>query len=118
MNGALPLAILFSVVPMGLVLASTRASGIFQLRPAGAPPLTGYKRWRRFAFLNWPWPILAVLGAYILHAYFIEIAPWMLIYALSIATIPICAFGPRRVAWALLTALAAALAYTGIFMNI
>ncbi|HEX7820886.1 MAG TPA: hypothetical protein VF463_09735 [Sphingobium sp.] len=118
MNDALPLAILFSVVPMALVVASTRASGIFQLRPAGAPPLTRYERWRRFALLNWPCPILGVLGAYILHAYFTETAPWMLIYALSIATIPICAIGPRRAAWSLLAALAAALAYAGIFMNI
>lgn len=118
MKGALPLASLFSVVPMALVLASTHASGIFQLRPAGAPPLTQYERWRRFVLLNWPWPILAVFGAYILPAYFTESAAWMLIYALSIATIPVCAFGPRRAAWGLLAALAAALVYAGIFMII
>jgi len=37
MKAALPLAILFSVVPMALFVASTRASGIFQLRPATHP---------------------------------------------------------------------------------
>lgn len=117
MNDVLPLAIMISVVPMALVVASTRASGIFQLRPADAPPLTRYERWRQFALFNWPWPILGVLAAYILHAYFTDRAPWMLVYALSIATIPIGIFGPRRAAWSLLAALAAALAYAYIFMN-
>lgn len=118
MKAALPLAILFSVVPMALFVASTRASGIFQLRPADAPPLTRHDRWRRFALLNWHWPLLLGLGVYISSTYFFERAPGMLIYALSIAGIPVAAYGPPRAAWTLFAALAVSLIYAWLFMKI
>ncbi|GLK44981.1 MULTISPECIES: hypothetical protein [Novosphingobium] len=117
MKTALPLARLFSVVPMALIVAPTRASGIFQLRLADAPPLARSERWRRFALLNWHRPLLLGLGAYIISAYLSECAPWMLLYALCIAGIPVAAYGPRRAGWALFAALAASLVYARVFME-
>lgn len=67
MKAALPLAILFTVVPMALAVATTRASGVFQLRPAGAPSLTRYERWWRFALLNWIWLPLAAAVPYVVY---------------------------------------------------
>ncbi|EJU14414.1 hypothetical protein LH128_03834 [Sphingomonas sp. LH128] len=98
MKAARPLALLFSVVPMALIVAPPRASGIFRLRLADAPPLLG-------------------LGAYIISAYLSERAPWMLFYALCIAGIPVAAYGPRRAGWALFAALAASLVYARVFME-
>ena len=83
-----------------------------------APPLTRYDRWRRFALLNWHWPLLLGLGAYIISPYFSERAPGMLIYALSIAGIPVAAYGPPRAALTLFAALAASLIYAWLFMKI
>lgn len=98
MKAALPLAILFTVIPMALAVATTRASGVFQLRPAGAPPLTRYERLRRFALLNWIWLPLAV-GVPIV---------------LSISGLCLSMVGPTRFAWMTGGKLAACLIYSSI----
>lgn len=117
MTAALPLAILFTVIPMGLFVATTQASGIFQLRPADAPPLTHYERYRQFALLNWHWPLLVVLSIYALYAFITEPNPVLLIYALSAIALPMAAFGPRLIAWGTLIALATTLVYVQFFMS-
>ncbi|AOR80578.1 hypothetical protein QUC32_27050 (plasmid) [Novosphingobium resinovorum] len=114
MKAALPLAILFTVVPMALAVATTRASGVFQLRPAGAPPLTRYERWRRFALLNWIWLPLAVAVPYVVYNYITGQNPWMLLMVLSISGLCLSMVGPARIAWLIGGLLAACLIYSSL----
>lgn len=114
MKAALPLAILFTVIPMALAVATTRASGVFQLRPVGAPPLTRYERLRRFALLNWIWLPLAVGVPIVVYNYVTGRDPWMLIIVLSISGLCLSMVGPTRVAWITGGLLAACLIYSSI----
>lgn len=116
MKAALPLAILFTVIPMALAVATTRASGVFQLRPAGAPPLTRYERLRRFALLNWIWLPLAVGVPIVVYNYVTGQNPWILIIVLSISGLCLSMVGPTRIAWMTGALLAACLIYSSIML--
>lgn len=114
MKAALPLAILFTVIPMALAVATTRASGVFQLRPAGATPITRNERLRRFALRNWIWLPLALGVPIVVYNYVTGQNPWMLIIVLSISGLCLSMVGPTRIAGMTGALLAACLIYSSI----